>query len=481
MIATIRIIKDTQPNHPQDFDFTTQGGLSPSTFSLDDDADGALPNTQTFDVGVGSYTVTETLVAGFTTEISCIDPDGGTTTSGSTANIDLDSGETVECTFINTLEVDVLGGDVNPGQGFQPGSKNNPFLVFGLNPRADTVNFNRLAVNITGSTNAADSFGLWESDDGSFDPESDTPLATAPGNGGGPRNFTGFNSTVNPPPPQAPAGAAAANQEMTPSYFVTVDVSPTASGADFIRGEITSSDDIGFESEVVVSGDFPIAGGDHALPVELSAFNGTVREDRVLLEWRTASETNNLGFHVYRGDAKDGDYARITPVLLKGHGTDSTPYDYRFADEDVVEGQSYWYFIEDVDFAGLTAQSDPIEVAFHPRDLLEETLRRKAAALPTEFALYQNFPNPFNPETWIPYDLKDEASVTITIYDTGGNSVRALSLGTRLAGSYTTKDRAAHWEGRSETGESVGSGIYFYFYFLRAGDFAATKKMIIVK
>ena len=99
--------------------------------------------------------------------------------------------------------------------------------------------------------------------------------------------------------------------------------------------------------------------------------------------------------------------------------------------------------------------------------------------LPSEFRLHQNYPNPFNPETWIPYDLAADASVEITIYNTQGHRIRTLTLGAQPAGLYLTIDKAAHWDGCSDTGELVSSGIYFYH--LRAGDFHATKKMIIKK
>lgn len=211
---------------------------------------------------------------------------------------------------------------------------------------------------------------------------------------------------------------------------------------------------------------------DNSLPVELSAFSGTVIKDGVRLQWQTASETNNLGFHVYRSKTKDGEYVSITPTLIKGHGTDSTPHDYSFLDETAEEGQTYWYLIEDVDFSGVTERSDPIKMVFSRKAVLLEVL-------PAEFALYQNYPNPFNPETWIPYDLAADAEVTITIYNAQGQRIRHLSLGIQPAGGYLTKDKAAYWDGRSDTRESVSSGVYFYR--LRAGDFYATKKMLIVK
>jgi len=99
--------------------------------------------------------------------------------------------------------------------------------------------------------------------------------------------------------------------------------------------------------------------------------------------------------------------------------------------------------------------------------------------LPSEFRLHQNYPNPFNPETWIPYHLAADANVEVTIYNAQGHRIRTLTLSAQPAGSYLTMDRAAHWDGRSDTGELVSSGIHFYH--LRADDFHATKKMIIKK
>lgn len=102
-----------------------------------------------------------------------------------------------------------------------------------------------------------------------------------------------------------------------------------------------------------------------------------------------------------------------------------------------------------------------------------------APAKPSEFALQQSFPNPFNPDTWIPYKLAEDVNVTITIYDAAGKEVRTLDIGRKPAGSYTTKSKAAHWDGRNEAGESVSSGVYFYT--IQAGEFTATRKMILAK
>ena len=102
-----------------------------------------------------------------------------------------------------------------------------------------------------------------------------------------------------------------------------------------------------------------------------------------------------------------------------------------------------------------------------------------AALTPKETALLPNYPNPFNPETWIPYQLAQPAAVTVSIYATDGKLVRTLVLGSQSAGIYQSRSRAAYWDGRNEVGEPVASGIYFYK--LTAGDFTATKKMLIRK
>ena len=102
-----------------------------------------------------------------------------------------------------------------------------------------------------------------------------------------------------------------------------------------------------------------------------------------------------------------------------------------------------------------------------------------AALAPKETALLPNFPNPFNPETWIPYQLANDADVTLTVYDTKGTPVRQFDLGHQAAGFYTTRMKAAYWDGRNETGESVASGIYFYQ--LQAGDYTDLRRMVILK
>ena len=102
-----------------------------------------------------------------------------------------------------------------------------------------------------------------------------------------------------------------------------------------------------------------------------------------------------------------------------------------------------------------------------------------ASLLPEKTTLLANYPNPFNPETWIPYHLAEPADVTLTIYTANGNVVRTLALGHQAAGIYQSRSRAAHWDGKNEIGESVSSGIYFYT--LTAVNLTETRKMLIIK
>ena len=98
---------------------------------------------------------------------------------------------------------------------------------------------------------------------------------------------------------------------------------------------------------------------------------------------------------------------------------------------------------------------------------------------PTETALLPNYPNPFNPETWIPYQLATPADVSLSIYAVNGQIVRQLALGHQSAGVYQSQSKAVYWNGRNEQGERVASGVYFYT--LSAGDFTATRRMLIQK
>ena len=131
--------------------------------------------------------------------------------------------------------------------------------------------------------------------------------------------------------------------------------------------------------------------------------------------------------------------------------------------QDVVTGLG-----ELADLA-LGIQAVPMDVAAAPG----------TQAVPQQTRLLANYPNPFNPETWIPYQLSEPAEVTLRIYSVNGILVRTLALGQMSAGIYQNRSRAAYWDGRNDVGEPVASGLYFYT--LTAGDFTATRKLLIRK
>ncbi|MBM3242011.1 hypothetical protein FJZ31_37545 [Candidatus Poribacteria bacterium] len=143
------------------------------------------------------------------------------------------------------------------------------------------------------------------------------------------------------------------------------------------------------------------------------------------------------------------------------------------------------------DYPAGTPQSDELSICLgepqpatisHAKDI-EDIARLAAApaivAMPQKPMLLQNYSNPFNPDTWIPYQLSEGTDVIIKIYNGIGQLVRVLDLGHKSAGYYLTKDKAAYWDGKDSLGEKVASGVYFYT--LQTGEFRATKKMVIMK
>ncbi|MFC1718396.1 T9SS type A sorting domain-containing protein, partial [Candidatus Poribacteria bacterium] len=132
---------------------------------------------------------------------------------------------------------------------------------------------------------------------------------------------------------------------------------------------------------------------------------------------------------------------------------------------------------------GADDYADPTTAIGSGNIVIHSNKKKKApaaiAASPDDTCLLTAYPNPFNPDVWVPYILGSESRVTIRVHDMLGRLVRALDLGTKPAGFYTDKSRAAYWDGKNEAGEQVSSGVYFYT--IQAGDFTATKKMVVAK
>jgi hypothetical protein len=225
---------------------------------------------------------------------------------------------------------------------------------------------------------------------------------------------------------------------------------------------------IGFNAQAQFS--YGESSGDTSLPVALSSFTAQPLDGKVTLFWRTETEINNAGFSIYRsettdGNASSGKYTEIS--FIEGAGNAGMTTDYKFIDVNVEPGKTYFYYLEDIDVFGDTNRSRVVKVVVPAR------------AIPKKFRLLQSYPNPFNPETWIPYQLAYDAEVTIRIYNVFGNLVNTLSLGMKEANYYITKNDAAYWDGKNSAGESVGSGIYLYT--IQAGEFFATRRMVVIK
>ena len=124
----------------------------------------------------------------------------------------------------------------------------------------------------------------------------------------------------------------------------------------------------------------------------------------------------------------------------------------------------------------------PINYSIATKDISERQINPIPLVLyqtPTQTILLPNYPNPFNPETWIPFQLAKATTVSFSIHDIQGNTIKHVNLNHLKAGVYKSKDRAIHWDGRNKSGEYVASGVYFYT--LHAGNVKTTQKMILMK
>lgn len=197
---------------------------------------------------------------------------------------------------------------------------------------------------------------------------------------------------------------------------------------------------------------------DVVYPVELSSFSGVVIENRVKLEWVTQSETQNLGFHIFRSLVKDGDYAQISQALISGAGNSQAMHSYSYEDATVEEGQTYYYKLADISYTGQMTLHGPIEVNLAP----------------SQYLLQQNYPNPFNPQTTISFVMKEQGQADLVIYNLRGQEVR--NLASRVFG---TGSHQVIWDGKDNNGNILPSGVYIYK--LKSANFEQSKRMEFIK
>jgi Secretion system C-terminal sorting domain len=185
------------------------------------------------------------------------------------------------------------------------------------------------------------------------------------------------------------------------------------------------------------------------VPVELSSFTVTASSEGVELTWNTATETNNSGFAVERS-SDNVSFQKIG--FVNGHGTSTSINKYSYLDKNV--SGKFFYRLKQIDFSGSFKYSKSVEVN---------------SSKPLSFALNQNYPNPFNPSTTISYSIPEKSFVTIKVYNVLGNVVASLVNNQIEAGEHNIQFNA----------NGLSSGVYFYT--ITAGNFSATKKLMLLK
>jgi hypothetical protein len=195
------------------------------------------------------------------------------------------------------------------------------------------------------------------------------------------------------------------------------------------------------------------------VPVELASFSAESVDGQVNLQWITASETNNAGFYIEYSDSEEGPFTRLNSEMISGLGTDNNGRDYSFTDESGKVGEKRYYRLVDVDYNGNMMTHDVVSTT---------------VTAPKEYALEQNFPNPFNPETTVKFKVKEVGFVDISIYNTAGQLVRHLVHQQMKPGSYDLV-----WNGKDENGQHVSSGTYFYR--MQANNFSKVQKMQLLR
>lgn len=196
------------------------------------------------------------------------------------------------------------------------------------------------------------------------------------------------------------------------------------------------------------------------VPVELASFNVESVGGRVIISWSTLSESENLGFHIYKCTTLKGTRVRVNESLIKGAINSETRNDYKFEERVTEPDQEFYYWLADVATDGTMEYHGPKRIV--------------TQAVPDDYGLEENYPNPFNPVTAITYMVKEAGHVDLNVYNLRGQRIRSLVNANKEAGEYTVT-----WDGRNENGETVTSGMYFYMF--QVNGFRATKKMTLLK
>jgi Secretion system C-terminal sorting domain len=337
------------------------------------------------------------------------------------------------------------------GSSFTPsiisGSSDQVFGRFNLSGDISGASLTSATIKLNGTRTGMSNVKLWSSSNATFESGSDTQLGTTVANDPGTGNYVSFSFT-------------SAISTSGTYYFVTADVASSATGT--VQGVIEQNSSLTVSSGTL-SGTINIAilsNEDVPLPVILSSFEAFYSKNSAVLTWITQSETDNLGFNLYRSENENGyengNFVSLNSTLIPSMGTTSTPTNYSFADEyPNVEGHTYYYWLQSVSTTNELELFGPISIEIP-----------NIGQLPTMTILESNYPNPFNPETTISFNIKENETGVLSIFNLKGERI--------LTQEYEAGDHQYNWNA-----EGLSSGVYFYK--LSSPTTNITKKMILMK
>jgi hypothetical protein len=259
-------------------------------------------------------------------------------------------------------------------------------------------------------------------------------------------------------------------------YYFTIKVSPDYDPTHTILGNFEDVANISVDPMLLNVMGFPL--NDHTdtdvymtLPVELSSFTANFNlADGVGLEWKTESETNVSGYHLYRNETNSFDSAvRINPELISNGIENGTQRIYRYGDNEVELKTNYYYWLECLEYDGFSEYYGPFNVYTEEEEIEDELLIDRPST-----QLLSAYPNPFNPDVTIPYKLVENDSVEINVFNIKGQIVRTFSFDNQVPGTYSIL-----FNGLDDKGNQLPSGIYFYR--METESYSQTNKMILLK
>jgi len=212
--------------------------------------------------------------------------------------------------------------------------------------------------------------------------------------------------------------------------------------------------------------------GGSTLPVTLSTFTAQFIENIPTLYWSTQSETDNMGWFVYRNEENDFTTSEKISEFIEGNGTTSQQQSYIYEDsiENPKVGDIYYYWLESIDYSGLIHHYDRVAVLTIPEQYDPSI---GLIPVPERFGLLQNEPNPVISSTKISFNLIETAKVELNIYNLRGQLVKALYSG-------VASSKTLDWNGKGENGKELSPGIYLYKLLVN-GKISYTKKLILMK